>query len=116
MPDIYEHIGQKIRELRGSMSQETLGEKIGVGGNTISRWETGTYKPTPGDLDRLARLFKVSITVFFPDLKPDEGRIAALASATGGLADHEFEEIIRFAEFRKASRALEATKRSRSRR
>jgi transcriptional regulator with XRE-family HTH domain len=112
--NIYEYIGQKIRELRGSMSQEQLGEKIGVGGNTVSRWETGTYKPTPEDLDKLARLFKVSITIFFPDLKPDEGRIAALASATGGLADHDFEEVIRFAEFRKARRTLESAKRSRS--
>jgi transcriptional regulator with XRE-family HTH domain len=116
MPDIYEHIGQKIRELRGSMSQETLGEKIGVGGNTVSRWETGTYKPTPDDLNKLARFFKVSITVFFPDLRPDESRVAALASATGGLADHEFEEVIRFAEFRRARRVLEAAQRPRSRR
>jgi transcriptional regulator with XRE-family HTH domain len=116
MPEIYEYIGQKIRELRGSISQEVLGEKIGVSGNTVSRWETGTYKPTPEDLDKLARFFKVSITVFFPDLKPNEGRVAALASATGGLADRDFEEVIRFAEFRRARRALEASKRARSKR
>jgi transcriptional regulator with XRE-family HTH domain len=116
MPNIYEHIGQKIRELRGSMSQEALAGKIGIGANTVSRWETGTYKPTPEDLDKLARFFNVSITVFFPDLKPDEGRVAALASATGGLADRDFEEVIRFAEFRTARRALDAAKRPRSKR
>jgi transcriptional regulator with XRE-family HTH domain len=116
MPEIYEYIGQKIRELRGSLSQEALAGKIGVGANTVSRWETGTYKPSPEDLDKLARFFKVSITVFFPDLKPDEGRVAALASATGGLADHDFEEVIRFAEFRKARSALAEAKRPRSKR
>ena len=70
MTDLYQHIGSKIRDLRlkheqGTMSQETLGEKLGVASNTVSRWETGTYKPTAEDLDKLARLFSVSITVFF---------------------------------------------------
>jgi len=110
--DIYQHIGEKIRELRGLMSQEALGQKLGATGNTISRWETGTYKPTAEDLDKLARFFKVSITVFFPDLKSNEERISALASATGGLGEQDFEEVIRFAEFRKARRALEKMKRS----
>lgn len=116
MSDIYEHIGQKIRELRGPMSQEALARNLGLSPNTISRWETGTYKPTPGDLDSLARFFKVSITVFFPDLKPEENRVAALASATGGLADHEFDEVLKFAEFRRARRTLESAKQRRSKR
>jgi transcriptional regulator with XRE-family HTH domain len=116
MSDIYQHIGNKIRELRGPMSQEALARQLGVAANTISRWETGTYKPTPSDLDSLARVFMVSITVFFPDLEPEQRRVAALASATGGLADHEFDEVIKFAEFRKARRALEGAKRTRSKR
>ena len=71
MAGIYEQIGQKIRELRqsfpgGSLSQEGLATKLGKPANTVSRWETGTYKPTPEDLDNIARLFAVPITVFFP--------------------------------------------------
>ena len=59
MTTLYEHIGHKIRELRtsypkGMLSQEALAEKLKVASNTVSRWETGTYKPTPKDLDGLA--------------------------------------------------------------
>ena len=85
-------------------------------GNTVSRWETGTYKPTAEDLDKLARFFDVPITVFFPDLQADTARIEMLASATGGLDAHDFEEVIRYAEFRKARKALEGAKRVRPKR
>ena len=60
MTDLYQHIGTKIRDLRreypkGALSQEALASKLEVASNTISRWETGTYKPTPEDLDKLAK-------------------------------------------------------------
>jgi transcriptional regulator with XRE-family HTH domain len=115
--ELYDHIGNKIRELRthypeGSLSQDALAAGIKVAANTVSRWETGTYKPTPDDLDKLARYFKVSILTFFPNLAPDEARIAALTSATGGLNDKEFEGVVRYAEFRKAQLALEGAKTS----
>ena len=119
MTSIYEHIGQKIRQLRkkypkGELSQEDLASKLKIASNTVSRWETGTYKPTPKDLDGLARFFSVSITEFFPDLEPDDARVTALTSATGGLDDSDFDEVIRYAEFRKARRALENAKRKKS--
>ena len=71
MSDFYQQIGKKIRELRlrypkGEISQDAVAEKLGIASNTVSRWETGTYKPTAEDLDKLARLFEVSITAFFP--------------------------------------------------
>src|SRR5579859_1353132 len=121
MPSIYEQIGQKIRELRqhfpgGPLSQEALAAKLEIAPNTISRWETGTYKVTPEDLDKLARLFKVSISVFFPNLPHDDARAAALTSAIGGLDKKDFEEVVRYAEFRKARSALEAAKRARPKR
>jgi transcriptional regulator with XRE-family HTH domain len=110
MPDLYEQIGQKIRQLRGKLSQEALAEKLGVAANTVSRWETGTYKPTPEDLDKLARHFAVPITIFFPDLQAQDTRISALTSATGGLNKKDFEEVIRYAEFRKARAVMDAAK------
>ena len=121
MSDFYQQLGKKIRELRlkypkGEMSQDAVAEKLGVAPNTVSRWETGTYKPTAEDLDKLARLFEVSITVFFPDLQQDESRASMLASATGGLSKKDLEEVVRYAEFRKARRALEGAKRGRARR
>ena len=121
MPDIYRHIGQKIRELRlaypnGTLSQEALADRLKTGANTISRWETGTYKPRPEDLDQLARFFGVSILVFFPNSNPDDQRIAILTSATGGLSDSDLEEVIRYAEFRKDRSAMGKAKRSRTKR
>lgn len=121
MPDLYEQIGQKIRELReaypkGKLSQEALAAYLEVASNTVSRWETGTYKPTAKDLDKLARFFKVSITVFFPSATNDPNRVAALTSATGGLNDKDFQEVVRYAEFRKARHALEGAKRPRAKR
>jgi transcriptional regulator with XRE-family HTH domain len=118
MANIYNYIGEKIQNLRtrwpgGKLSQEGLAEKIG---NTVSRWETGTYKPSAEDLDSLARFFKVSITVFFPDLQHDDTRISALTSATGGLDREDFEEVIKYAEFRKARKSLDAAKRPRAKR
>ena len=121
MPTIYEQIGQKIRQLRheypgGTLSQEALADKLEIAPNTISRWETGTYKVTPEDLDKLARLFKVSISVFFPNLQHDEARAAALTSAIGGLNEKDFDEVVRYAEFRKVRSALGAAKRLRPKR
>lgn len=120
MSNLYEQIGRTIRELResypnGRLSQEALATHLKVASNTVSRWETGTYKPTAEDLDNLARFFKVSIKVFFADLQDDQ-RVAALTSATGGLNDKDFEEVVRYAEFRKARRALEEGKRTRAKR
>lgn len=119
MANLYEQIGQKIRELRisypkGSLSQDALALKLNVAANTVSRWETGTYKPTPEDLDKLARFFEVSIATFFPGLHTDSARVTALTSATGGLSDKDFDEVVRYAEFRKARRAMEKAKRSRT--
>jgi transcriptional regulator with XRE-family HTH domain len=113
MPNIYEQIGLRIRELRtqGSLSQEKLASELRVAANTVSRWETGTYKPTAEDLDKLARFFEVPISTFFPDLVTDNDRVTALTSATGGLNDDDFEEVLRYAEFRKARQALKRAKR-----
>ena len=112
MPNLYEQIGQKIRELRTerNLSQEKLATQIGTAANTVSRWETGTYKTTPEDLDTLARLFEVPISVFFPDQQFHSERIDALASATGGLTEADFKEVLQYAAFRKARRILEAEK------
>lgn len=115
MTDLYQHIGQKIRELRqntpkGMLSQEEVAKHIGVTANTLSRWETGTYKPTPLDLDKLARFFGTSITVFFPGMLPIQGQVHVLTSAVAGLTDDVFDEVVRYAEYRKSRAALESAK------
>ncbi len=111
MSDIYETIGKKIRELRGNINQEKLAGDLKIPPNTLSRWETGTYKPKAEDLDKLARHFKVSITEFFPEHKTPNQRVAALTSATSGLNDSDLQQVIEYAEFRKARQTLNSAKR-----
>lgn len=110
MSDIYKKIGEKIKKLRGPLSQEELASQLNIPANTLSRWETGTYKPKAEELDKLSRHFNVSITEFFPDQQNSDKRVAALTSATGGLNDDDFAEVIKYAEFRRAEQLLKASK------
>lgn len=116
MNGLYAHISGTIRALRNGrgLSQEQLADAIGVPANTISRWETMTYKPSAEELDRLARFFKVSITVFFPRVDEKEEKLPvatqALLSATRDLNKEDIDEITRYAEFRRARRMLENEK------
>jgi len=50
----------KLRKEQG-LSQEQLGEKLGVTNKTVSRWETGTYLPPAESLLAMSELFGVSI-------------------------------------------------------
>lgn len=56
-------IGKFIAELRreAGLTQEALGEKIGVTNKTVSRWENGNYMPDIEMLQLLAQEFNVSI-------------------------------------------------------
>jgi transcriptional regulator with XRE-family HTH domain len=106
MPDIYEQVGTQIREVRTTLrgrgiSQEELAQAVKTIANTISRWETATYKPSIWDLERLAHFFGVPITIFFPQAKP-KSRTNALLSATSDLDDADLEEVVLYAQFRKA--------------
>lgn len=57
------HVGKFIAELRKEqeLTQEQLGEKIGVTNKTISRWENGNYLPPADVLLAMSQLFDVSV-------------------------------------------------------
>jgi transcriptional regulator with XRE-family HTH domain len=107
--DLIEYVGQKIRELRENydngrgISQQALAEALAAAPNTVSRWETGVYKPSLKDLDKLSRFFGVSVLQFFPQAEQtgNEG-MRALMRAAEGLREDDLEELRRYAEFRKA--------------
>src|SRR5664279_1708027 len=106
MADIYDEIGGRIRELRTALngkgiSQEQLAQAVKTTANTVSRWETATYKPSVADLEALARYFGAPITVFFPEAGP-RPRAKALISAAADLDDCDLEEVTLYAQFRKA--------------
>ena len=118
MADLYIFIGQKIKELRKrhegkGVGQEEVAAAVGTKANTVSRWESATYKPSIRDLEKLSRFFGVSIAVFFPEMK--DSRLQALMSATGDLRDDEFEELLEYARFRKARQLLKSASKQRKR-
>ena len=85
-------IGRYIALLRrqAGLTQEKLGEKLGVTNKTISRWENGNYMPDIEMFGLLAKEFHVSINDLLagekiPDedfrQKADENIIAVAASS-----------------------------------
>jgi len=109
--DLLDHLAARIRDLRinynsgEGLSQESLAIHLKVSPNTISRWETGTYRPSVKDVERLSRFFGVSIISFFPselvDAEEDEDLKALLRTARQ-LHPADLEELRKYAEFRRA--------------
>ena len=107
--NLMEYVGKRIRDLRENygegqgISQEALAKELQVAPNTISRWETATYKPSLEDLEKLARFFTVSILQFFPreEAEKDEPLTALLRTAKQ-LNSKDVNELRRYAEFRRA--------------
>lgn len=107
--ELLEYISRRIKDLRTNfggegLSQETLAQKLKTTANTISRWETGTYRPSVQDLECLSRVFGVSILTFFPqdDERETNDQVAALLRAAKQLKPQDIEELRRYAEFRQA--------------
>ena len=57
------NLGEKILKLRKkiSISQEQLGEQVGVTRQTISNWELGETSPNPEQLKLLSKSLNISI-------------------------------------------------------
>ena len=105
--ELLQYVGERIRDLRnshgGGISQEALASALKISTNTVSRWETGTYRPSLEDLDALSRFFGVSILEFFPKEKgPTEQPVMALLRAARDLPENDIIELQKYAEFRRA--------------
>lgn len=109
--DLLDQIAARIRDLRVNynhgegLSQPSLAAQLKVAPNTISRWETGTYRPSIKDLERISRFFGVSIISFFPSeaIETDEDEnLKALLRAARQLHPADVEELRKYAEFRRA--------------
>jgi len=102
-------VGDRIRHFRtqhggpGGISQDVLAKALETAANTVSRWETGTYRPGLDDLDKLSRFFGVSILEFFPkDEEAVEPKVNALLRAARDLPEEDIDELQKYAEFRRA--------------
>lgn len=109
--ELLDHVAARIKDLRVSynngegLSQESLAIHLQVAANTISRWETGTYRPSLKDLERISRFFGVSIMSFLPDELVDEDEdenLKALLRTARQLHPADLEELRKYAEFRRA--------------
>jgi transcriptional regulator with XRE-family HTH domain len=81
------HIGQKIREFRTTlkMSQDQVGELVGITLQQVQKYETGINRISASRLYELAQIFEKPVSSFFSeyvrdedyhnfDFKPDEKR------------------------------------------
>jgi len=109
--DLLDHIAARLKDLRVNynsgegLSQDSLATHLKVAPNTISRWETGTYRPSVKDLEKISRFFGVSIISFFPNEtvnEDDDENLKALLRTARQLHPADLEELRKYAEFRKA--------------
>jgi transcriptional regulator with XRE-family HTH domain len=109
--DLLDHVAARIKDLRVSynsgegLSQEALAAHLKIAPNTISRWETGTYRPSLKDLERISRFFGVSMMSFFPEEMVDndeDENLKALLRTARQLHPADLEELRKYAEFRRA--------------
>jgi transcriptional regulator with XRE-family HTH domain len=109
--DLLHHVAARIKDLRVSynsgegLSQEALAAHLKVAPNTISRWETGTYRPSLKDLERISRFFGVPMMSFFPEDMVDDDEdenLKALLRTARQLHPADLEELRKYAEFRRA--------------
>ena len=70
-----------LKELRNEngMTQEQLGEKIGVSNKTISRWETGSYMPPVDCLNMLSDIYHISINEILGGERASEDEFTKIA-------------------------------------
>lgn len=110
---LYESIAERIRHFReiANMSQEQVANKIGVAANTVSRWETSTYRPTLDDLEKLSRILKISILQLLPEEEtPSDRSINALLRSASALDKNDVRELQNYAEYLRVRNALKGSK------
>ena len=73
-------VGSKVRALRleRQMSQEKLGDALGLTFQQVQKYEKGTNRISAGRLQRIAATLEVPVSVFFADTKPSAGDAESL--------------------------------------
>ncbi len=74
-------IGKFLAELRRErgLTQEQLGERLGISNKTVSRWENGNYLPPVEMLVELSGVYNVSINEILSGKRLDESETKAAA-------------------------------------
>ena len=92
------HVGKRIRHRRWmvGMTQQQLGEAVGIKFQQIQKYETGMNRVSASRLWDIAHAMDVPVSFFFEGLE-GEGENATTASGAPGdlLADKEALELVR---------------------
>ena len=91
-------IADNLKRLRAekNLTQEELGERLGVSGQAVSKWECGTGMPDLPLLIAAASFFGVSLDDFvgMNELKNEERREALMEEAEVHAVNNRYEEAI----------------------
>ncbi len=106
-----EALGLRLKEAREylGMSQEFVAEQLGVPRASISTMETSKRKVSSLELKQLARLYKQTIQYFLgeeeamPQGQPKDEALSALFRTTKDLSSEDKQQVLRFAQFLRAS-------------
>jgi transcriptional regulator with XRE-family HTH domain len=92
------HVGKRIRHRRWmvGMTQQQLGEAVGIKFQQIQKYETGMNRVSASRLWDIAHAMDVSISFFFEGLEGESAEVAAAENTLGDLlADKEALELVR---------------------
>lgn len=69
------HVGNRVRmrRLLVSMSQEKLGELLGITFQQVQKYEKGSNRVSASRLYQIARVLGVPVQYFYDELKEDDG-------------------------------------------
>jgi transcriptional regulator with XRE-family HTH domain len=78
LQEIERHISQRIRQRRVvlCLTQDQLGERIGIRAQFIHKYETGAVRVHAGMLREVAEALEVKVAYFYEGLTESEGRAA----------------------------------------
>lgn len=87
------HVGSRIRLRRTmlGMSQEKLGESLGITFQQVQKYEKGTNRVGASRLQNIASILNVPVSFFFEDAPDDSA-----ASATSGLEENSSTYVVSF--------------------
>ena len=88
------HVGQRIRQRRWmiGMTQQQLGERVGIKFQQIQKYETGTNRVSASRLWDIAAALDVPVSFFFEGL---DHSVNGAHAAGDVLADKEAQDLVR---------------------
>jgi transcriptional regulator with XRE-family HTH domain len=91
------HVGSRVRFRRMllGMSQEKLGEKLGLTFQQVQKYEKGINRIGASRLFDLAQVLGVSVQFFYEEAPTAEARVLASDSAADGPDEHSIVEFLR---------------------